>query len=129
VEKEQGQTRNPLKIQGFPICPYYTLWAHILRLGATERGGCEDPLCHAGPLFSGLHAGHLRPRHDLNAETGSKRGRQFPLRHSPALTAPSSRMGHGLCQTAALKINALKKCRKQNQNHRNSTNFGGFGTP
>jgi len=38
-------------------------------------------------------------------------------------------MGHGLGQTGAAKTNTPEKYGKQNQNHRNPTNFGGFGTP
>ena len=29
LEKEQGQPFNPLRNKDYPICPYYTLWAHI----------------------------------------------------------------------------------------------------
>lgn len=36
VEKEQGQTPNPLQLKGFPICPYYTLWAMVSGLFSTR---------------------------------------------------------------------------------------------
>jgi hypothetical protein len=43
---------------------------------------------------------------------------------SPALTAPSSRMGHGPGRTDTAKLNYLKSAE---QSHENPMNFRGFG--
>ena len=101
--------------KGFPICPYYAIRAYILGSGSAKRRGRENPLRHAGSLLGGLHSGYLRPRYRLHAEAGGGCGREFPLWYSPALTAPNSRMGHGLGQTGAAKSNHQKKCRKKNK--------------
>ena len=128
MDKEQGQTANPLQRKGFPVCPYYAIRAHILGAGPAKRNGCEDPLRRAGPLFGRIHPRHLRLRHYLYAEADGERSREFPLRHCSALTAPNSRMGHGLGQPPTAKSNHPEKYRKQERSHRNSLNFRGFGT-
>ncbi len=38
MEKEHGQTADPLQIQEFPICPYYNLWAHLRDAWANPDG-------------------------------------------------------------------------------------------
>ena len=105
------------------------LETHILRAGSAKRRRRENPLRHAGSLQRRIHPRYLCPRHDLHAEAGGERGGEFPLRYSPALTAPRSGMGHGLGHPLAGKSNHQKKCRKKKKNHGNSTNFRGFGTP
>ena len=82
----------------------------ILGAGPAKRRGRENPLRYAGPLQRRVHSRYLRPRHHLHAEAGGKRSGQFPLRYSPALTAPNSGMGHGLGQIGAVKSSHQKKC-------------------
>ena len=94
--------------KGFPICPYYAIRAHILGAGPAKRRRCENPLRYAGSLLGGLHSGHLRPRHHLHAEAGGECGGEFPLQRSLIISAPGSRMGHGLGQTDSLKSNHQK---------------------
>ena len=103
MDKEQGQTANPLQRKGFPICPYYAMRAHILGAGPAKRGGRKNPLRHAGSLQRWVHPGHLRPRDHLYAEAGGECGGEFPLQYSLIISAPGSRMGHGLGQTEAAK--------------------------
>ena len=83
--------------------------AHICHPGPAERGGCENGIRDAGTLQRGVHPGHLRPcDHRLPAAGGQDDGR-YPLWNSPALTAPRSRMGHGLGQTKTANIISPKK--------------------
>ena len=70
MEKEQGQTRNPLRHKGFPICLYYDIRAYVRYGSPAKRSGYQDRLRDAGPLQRGLHPGHLRPRHRGHAERG-----------------------------------------------------------
>lgn len=59
--------------------------------------------------WEGRYPGHLRPcDHGLPAPGGQNDG-QYPLRQSPALNAPRSRMGHGLGQIKTAKIIIQKK--------------------
>ena len=83
--------------------------AHICHPGPAERGGCENRVRNAGALLGRIHPGHLRPRdHGLPAPGGQNHG-QCHLRQFPVLTAPRSRMGHGLGQTKTAKIISPKK--------------------
>ena len=87
----------------------------ILGAGPAKRRGRENPLRYAGTLLGGFYLGHIRPRHHLHAEAGGERGGQFPLRYSPALTAPNSGMGRGLGQIGAVKSSHQKKCGEINK--------------
>ena len=83
--------------------------AYIRTAGPPERGRCKNRVRDAGTLLGGIHPGHLRPRdHSLPAPGGKNHG-QRPLWNSPALTAPRSRMGHGLGQTKTAKMIPPKK--------------------
>ena len=116
-----------MQCKGFSICPYYAIRVYILPVSPAKWSRRKDALRHAGTLQRRVHPGYLRPRHHVHAEAGGERGGEFPLRYSPALTAPGSRMGHGLGQTDTAKLNHPEKYRKQKQNHGNSMNFCGFG--
>ena len=71
--------------------------------------GRENGIRNAGALLGGVYPGHLRPcDHGLPAPGGQNDG-QYPLRQSPALNAPRSRMGHGLGQIKTAKIIIQKK--------------------
>ena len=120
--------RQLLATQGFSDLSI-AIRAHIFGPCPAKRCGRENFLRHAGSLLSWLYPRYLLPRHHLHAEAGGERRGEFPLRCSSALTAPDSRMGHGLGQTGTLKTNYPKKFIKQEQSHGNSTNFCGFGAP
>ena len=91
---------------GGPISPDSVL--HMLHR-VLKRAGCENRVRNAGALLGRIHPGHLRPRdHGLPAPGGQNHG-QCHLRQFPVLTAPRSRMGHGLGQTKTAKIINPKK--------------------
>ena len=69
-----------MRRKGFPICPYYTLWAHVCHTGDPTGGRCKDSLQHPGPLQRGLHTGRLHPRHRGDAE---RRGSEDGQLHRP----------------------------------------------
>ena len=104
--------RQVLKRAGLERIRFHD-FRHTFSVLALQNGGnVKNPLRHAGPLQRRVHPGHLRPRYRLYAEAGGERSGEFPLRYSPALTAPNSRMGHGLGQTGVAKSNYRKKRRE-----------------
>ena len=111
-----------LKRAGLPRSQVPRSASHLCHPGPPERGGRENGVRDAGALLRGVHPGHLRPRdHGLPAPGGKNHG-QRPLRQSPALTAPRSRMGHGLGQTKTAKIIS----RKSDENKRKPVRIHGF---
>ena len=77
MEKEQGQTRNPLRHKGFPICLYYDIRAYVRYGSPAKRSGYQDRLRDAGPLQCRVHAGHLRPCHPPDAGPGGRNHGKF----------------------------------------------------
>ena len=72
-----------------------------------------SPSAKAGGAVRGLlcvvYPGTLRPCHHGLPAPGGQNDGQYPLRQSPALNAPRSRMGHGLGQIKTAKIIIQKK--------------------
>ena len=92
-----------LKRAGLPRVRFHDL-RHTFATLALQNGVDENGIRDAGALQRRLHPGHLRPRdHGLPASGRQNDGR-YPLWNSPALTAPRSRMGHGLGQIKTAKI-------------------------
>ena len=90
-------------------------WGFIDGIGLTERRGRENAISHAGPLLRRTHSRYLRPRHHLHAEAGGERGGEFSIRYAPVISAPGSRMGHGLGQPPAAKSNHPKSDENKNK--------------
>ena len=61
VEKEQGQTVNPLKIRGFPICPYYAIRAHLCQFASEQWHPHETDPDMVRPQHFLNHRRHLCP--------------------------------------------------------------------
>ena len=79
MEKEQGQTRNPLRHKGFPICLYYDIRAYVRYGSPAKRSGHQDRLRDAGPLQCRVHTGYLRPRDHPGPEPGGGYHGEYPL--------------------------------------------------
>ena len=108
-KKNKDKTFNLLRRKGFQICPYYAIRAHVRNGRPAKWCGHQDGFRDAGTLQCGFHPGHIRPRDHSGTEGGGQYDGQRPLRQSPALNAPDSRMGQNMGQETTAKIKRPKK--------------------
>ena len=97
--------RKPLIYGAFPVCRNYTVRAHLRNHGTAKRSGRQDRQQYAGPLLSGLHAGHLRPRHHRRPAQSRPDDGEHPLPCRLTVSATRSRWGQRLGQKKATSEN------------------------
>ena len=78
---------------------------HLRDDGPAERRGRQDRQQYARPLLGGLHAGHLRPRHNGRPTQSRPDDGQYPLPCCLMLSAICSRWGQRLGQKKAASEN------------------------
>ena len=130
--------RKPLIYGAFPVCRNYTVRAHLRNAVAEKRGGCENAVRRAGPLFGGVHAEHLHSRHgpdEARRRRHHRRGHQpadavsaakkYRARQEKTCLALSGtfrafpRVGQRVSLEETAKIKRPKKLRIAKENHRN----------
>ena len=115
-----------LKRAGLPRVRFHDLRHTFATLALQNGVDVKTVSGMLGHFCGGFHPGHLRPcDHGLPASGGQNDG-QYPLWQSPALTAPRSRMGHGLGQIKTAKIIRPEKVMKTRENPSESMDSDGF---
>ncbi len=115
----------PLRIHGFLVCPYYTLWAYVRHGGLAERRGHQNRERDAGPLQRGVYAGHLCLRHHGGTASGGEHHGQYPIRCCRALTGHFSVWVGAWVKEKGQKLTA-RKSKKNGENPLISVEIRGF---